>query len=245
MRRIACLLLLGSVICYPAFTQQGGSDHLTGIVVSENGMPVEGVRIIAWKDATTDAEGRFDLSNRPSKDSLVYIDKDGFRPTTLVIRSQTNALKVILEDDSKTTWAIPSCLERHVKTSPKGASLEFELPKNAKVRGSKDIDYQDYVMSLTNVSKPLQLGYGPMVIPFQMEIDLTLRSASFEERSIRSFTKSGQIIGHDRRGKTEDGMVWRFVDLSSPSASVSYKGLSDEEAAVYDRIIDSACQLLQ
>jgi hypothetical protein len=165
MPRIVCLLLLGCAISHPAFTQQGGLDHLSGIVVSENGMPIEGVKIFAWKDATTDAEGRFDLPNLPSKDSVVYFQKEGFRPKSLIVKTQTGTVKVVLEDDRKTAWLIPSCLARDVKASPEGAQLEFLLPKNAKVKRIKDIDYQEYVISLAKGSKPLQLWYGPLVSP--------------------------------------------------------------------------------
>jgi len=137
-------------------------------------------------------------------------------------------------------------LTKHLKTSPGGTQLQFELPRYAKmIRGSKDIDYQVNLVTFRNGSKPLQIWYGPMVSPLEMEIELTIQSVSFEERSIRSFTKSGQIIGYDQCGKTPDGLLWRSADFPGLSASVSYKGVSDEEAATYDRIIDSACQLLQ
>jgi hypothetical protein len=240
MLRIVCLLLLACVISCPVFTRQGGLDHLSGIVLSENGLPIEGVKVFAWKDATTDAEGRFELPDLPSKDSVVYFQKEGFRPKSLIVKTQTSTVKVVLEDDRKTAWFITACLARDIKGSPEGAQLEFLLPKNAKVRRIKDIDYQEYVVSLVKGSKPLQLWYGPLVSPGWTVSELTLRSASFEERSIHS--KSGQLIGYDRRGKTQDGMVWRSADFPGLSASAIYEAVSGEEAATYDRIIDSACQ---
>jgi hypothetical protein len=241
MRAFVCLLFLGYAVSLPILAEQDGLSHLSGIVISESGTSIEGVNIYAWHKATTDAEGKFDIPNQPSKDSVVYFQKERFRPTALVVKSQTNTVKVVLEDDKKTAWFIPACLAKVAKTSPKGEQLEFLLPKNAKLRGSADIDYRMYVVSLANSSKPLQLWYGPLVNGPRLVTDLTLRSASFEERSIHS--RSGEMIGYDQRGKTEDGLVWRSADFPGLSAIAIYEGVSEEVSIAFDQIIDSACQL--
>jgi hypothetical protein len=240
MRAIACLLLLSMITDCPAFTQQAGPDNLSGIVVSENGTPIAGVKIFAWQKATTNTEGRFDLTNLPSKDSVVYFQKEDFRPKTLVVEPQTRTVQVVLEDDRKTAWFIPACSAKEVKNSHEGSWLEFHWPKNAKVKRIKDIDYVEYLVRLAKDSRPLQLWYGLFVSSEQHVTEIVIRSASFEERSIHS--KSGQIIGHDQHGKTQDGMVWRSAEFPGLSASAIYEGVSAEEAATYDRIIDSACQ---
>ncbi len=243
MLKIVWLLLLICVLSCPVFAQQAGTGRLSGIVSSETGMPIEGVKVFAWQKATTDAEGRFDLPSPPSKESVVYFQKEGFRPKTLVVKAVTGPLRVVLEDDSKTAWFIPACLPTHAKTAPEGYELEFLLPKNAKVRQIEDIDYKEYVVSLVNDSKTLQLWYGPLVSPGQMVTELTLRSASFEERSIHS--RTGVVVGYDQRGRTQDGLMWRSADFPGLSGTAIYKGVSQEVAMAYDRIIDSACQLDQ
>jgi hypothetical protein len=241
MWAIACLLLLSMISDSLAFTQQAGLDRLSGSVVSENGTPIAGVKIFAWQDATTNTEGKFDLTNLPSKDSVIYFQKEGFRPKTLVVQAQTSTVEVVLEDDRKTAWFIPACSAKEVQNSHEGAWLEFHWPKDAKLKRIKDIDYVEYLVRVANDStKPLQLWYGPFVSSGQHLTEIVIRSASFEERSIHD--KLGQIIGYDQHGKTQDGMAWRYAEFSGLSASAIYEGVSTEEAASYDRIIDSACQ---
>jgi hypothetical protein len=237
MRAIAYFLLFGVIAICPVFTLGSDPDGLCGVVVSENGTPIEGVKIFAWQDTTTSAEGRFNFTNLPSKGSVVYFQKEGFRPKTLVVRPPTSEMKVVLEDDSKTAWLIPVCSAKD--SSHKGSWLEFYWPKNAKTRRIKDIDYAEVVISVTKDSRPLQIWYGLHVSPGQTVTKLTLNSASSEERSIHR--QSGQIIGHDQRGKTQDGRMWRSADFFGMSASAIYEGVSEEDAAAYDRIIDSVC----
>jgi hypothetical protein len=240
MRRIACFLLFSFVTAYPVFPRQAAPDGLNGIVVSENGTPIEGVEIFAWLKATTNAEGRFNLTNVPSKDSLVYFQKEGFRPKTLVVKTQTSSLKVVLEDDRKTAWFVPACSAADAKNSHGNSWLRFSWPKNAKVRRIQDVDYVEYIVRLAKDLGSLELWFGPVVGPGRTVEDFILRSATFEERSIRS--KSGRMIGYDQRGKTPDGMVWRSADFFGFSASAIYESISEEKATAYDRIIDSVCQ---
>jgi len=243
MRRIACLALCGFVLSCPVLIRQGGLDHLSGSVVSENGTPIQGVKIYAWLDATTDAEGRFDLPNTSHKDALIFFQKEGFRPKTLIVRTQTSTVKVTLEDDRKTAWYIPSCLAGNANTSPDGYELRFRLPENATLRKLKDIDYQAYLVSFKSDRQPLELWWGPLVMGGRSIQDLMLGSASFEERSIHS--NSGEIIGYDQRGSTRDGLSWRSADFSALFGSAKYQGISEEATLAYDRVIDSACQLRQ
>ena len=239
MRRLVCLLLIGSIYSCPVFTRQDGPGHLSGIVISENGTPIGGVRIFAWHDVTTDAEGRFDLPSPLSKESVVYFQKVGFRPKALVVKPGTIPLRVVLEDDMKTAWLIPTCLTKDVRTSPEGYELNYLIPKNAKVRKIKDIDYQKFLISFAKERTSLELWWGPLVNAGPDA--LILWSASFGERSIHG--GAGGIIGYDRRGRTPDGMVWRSADFPGLSGTAIYEGVSEEAATAYDRIIDTACQL--
>jgi hypothetical protein len=199
---------------------------MSGAVVSEDGAPIQGVKIYAWLDATTDADGRFDLSNAPHNDALIFFQKEGFRPKTLIVRAQTSTVKVVLEDDRKTAWYVPWYLADNANASPDGYELKFRLPEAAKLRKVKDIDYQEYLVSFQQDKRPLELLWGPLVMGGQSIQDLMLRSASFEERSIHS--SSGEVIGYDQRGTTRDGSSWRSVDFSALSGSAKYEGIPEE-----------------
>jgi hypothetical protein len=62
-----------------------------------------------------------------------------------------------------------------------------------------------------------------------------LNATEFSERSY----KAGDVEGADMRGRLRDGTYWRFVGRLGES--LQYSGLSQEQAAYFDRIIDGAC----
>jgi hypothetical protein len=241
MRKSIWLLLLSSIVSHPMIAEQDGPDCLSGIVVSENGGPVSGVKIFAWHAGMTDAEGKFELPNLPSKDSVIFFQKEGFRPKPFVVKAGVSTLKVVLEDDSKTAWLIPVCAPKNTNISPVGYELKFLLPKDSQLKKSKDIDYQLYFVTFAQGTAPLQLWWGPLVQPGKMVSDLILGSADFEDRSIRS--KDGKTLGFDTRGKLLDGMHWRAAGFAGLSGAAIYDAVSQEAAKAYDRIIDSACQV--
>jgi hypothetical protein len=241
MRRILCLFLQSAVLSSFLFIMQGMPDHLSGVVVSENGTPVVGVKIFGRHDATTDAAGRFDIPIQPEKDRLIYFHKEGFRPTTVVIKPGSATLTVVLEDDSKTAWVISACALSKAEASSDGRALQFILPSGAQVRKLEDIDYREDLVTLSQGTRALQLWWGPFVSPGQTVADLILQSAKFEERTIRR--KSGEAIGYDRWGRSSEGMAWRSADFPGLSGTAIYEGVLKETATSYDRIIDTACYL--
>jgi hypothetical protein len=241
--RIVWLALLMLIISCTMLAEQDEHDRLSGIVVSENGAPISGVKIFGWRDGTTDAEGRFAIASLPSKDSVVYFQKEGFRPKAFVFKTGTSTVKVILENDSKTAWFLPACASKDSTTSPRGYELTFSLSKRLQFKEINDIDYQEYLVSAPNETKPLQLWWGILVSPGETVRELIVSSTNFEERSIRR--KSGETVGYDRRGRTQDGMAWRSADFPGLSATAIYHGVSKEVARAYDEVIDSACQLEQ
>lgn len=240
MRTIVGLLLSSSMTFWPAFVTQRAPAHLKGIVVSENGTPIEGVKIFALHDSTTDADGKFDLPSEIGKATVIFFQKEGFRPKSVVVKSGSSMIRVVLEDDGKTAWFIPVCRPRDANTLPKGYSLAFRLPKAARLKKLKDIDYQEYLVTLGGDAPPLQLWWGGLVQPGQIVSDLIVRSANFEERSIHG--KSGEYWGTDTSGKSPDGTYWRAAGFAGLSGAAIYENVSEEVAKAYDRIIDSACQ---
>jgi hypothetical protein len=224
-------------------TQQGAPKGVSGIVVSEDGAPVVGVKIFARGDVTTDVAGRFDLSNFPTKNSVIYFQKEGFRPKALVVKPGTATMKVVLEDDSKTAWFLPLCESKATTTSLIGYELRFVVPTNLEIRKIGDIDYQEYLVGFAVGTRRLQLWWGPLVSPGETVEDLILHSAVFEERSIRR--KSGETVGYDRWGRTTpDGTAWRSADFPGLSGTAIYEDVSTEAETAYDRIINSACQFV-
>ena len=241
MCRIFWSLLAGAVILYPLFAEQEARNRLQGVVSEENGAPIAGAKIFAWRDATSDAQGKFELENLPSQDSVIYFQKEGFRPKASVLKAGASSLVAVLEDDAKSAWVMPGCKRTDAGTSPVGQQLKFLLPKNSQVRKVKDIDYQEYLVAFAKDAPQLQLWWGPMVTSGKAVNDLILQSASFELRSIHR--DSGETVGYDQWGKTVDGKMWRSADFPGFSGAAVYEGVSIEAAKAYNQIIDSACQL--
>lgn len=241
MYRIFWSFLAGAVFLFPLFAEQEVPNRLRGVVSAENGAPIAGVKIFAWRDTTTDAEGKFELENLPSQDSVIYFQKEGFRPKASVLKAGASSLVAVLEDDAKSAWVVPRCKGEDAGTSPFGQQLKFLLPKSSQVRKVKDIDYQEYLIAFAKDTPRLQLWWGPMVTSGKAVNDLILQSVSLNIRSIRR--DSGEIIGTDHWGKTVDGKFWRSADFPGFSGASIYEGVSIETANAYNQIIDSACQL--
>jgi hypothetical protein len=152
------LLLFGAVISWLPFTERGGQEDVSGIVISEDGAAIEGVKVFFTKhDATTDSAGRFKLPSLPTEDSVIYFQKEGLRPKAMVAKPGTAAMKVTLEDDSKTAWFIPLCESKQKTISPAGYELRFVMPRNVELREIKDIDYQEYLVGFAERIPALQL----------------------------------------------------------------------------------------
>ena len=132
MYKIFWSLLVGAVILYPLFAEQETPNRLQGVVSAENGAPIAGAKIFAWRDATSDAQGKFELENLPSRDSVIYFQKEGFRPKASVLKAGASSLVPVLEDDAKSAWVMPGCKGTHAGTSPVGQQLSFCYPKTLK-----------------------------------------------------------------------------------------------------------------
>jgi hypothetical protein len=74
--------------------------------------------------------------------------------------------------------------------------------------------------------------YGSLGIPPYAWI---LNATEFSERSY----KARDLEGADMRGRLHDGTYWRFAGRLGEE--IKYNGLSKEQAAFFDQIIDGAC----
>ena len=117
----------------------------------------------------------------------------------------------------------------------------FCLPKVRGVHVSKqgnDVDYgyRSFWIATPEGKVGVQHGSGPLWgsgFPFDQDV---WSAAAYRETSYQD--REGFLIT-DARGETTDGKHWRV--LGHAFETVSYRGVSAQDAAVLDRVIDGAC----
>jgi hypothetical protein len=213
------------------------AQKLSGSVKSSSGQPLSNVFIFYSRSlqdiVETDETGTFSL---PHFDAVIVFRRAGFRPLTKIVDPSTAKLDVVLEDAAGSQWLIPRCMKED-KRKRLGFSLRMRVPKDAIARKGRDVDYEDFAIGYGPKSNRVWLSgisgpYGSLGIPPYAWI---LDATEFSERSY----KAEDTEGADMRGRLRDGKYWRYVGRLGES--VEYSGLTQEQAAFFDRFIDDAC----
>ncbi len=214
------------------------AQRLTGSVKSASGRPLAEVFVFPNRSpgdiAETDERGTFSV---PRFETVIVFRRDGFRPLTKIVNPTITNLDVVLEDAVATQWLLPRCTAND-KRKRVGFTLRLRVPKEAIARKGRDADYEDLAIGygpkstrvwLTGITGPYSGAFG--FPPYAWILNAT----EFSERSY----KAGNIEGADLRGRLRDGTYWRYVGRLTES--IEYSGLSKQQAALFDRIIDGAC----
>jgi len=117
--------------------------------------------------------------------------------------------------------------------------LFFSVPKRGvKISGGKpDVDYVKFVIKATNHEAALALWFGGMAFHPDPPGETRRSSASFTQTKLLNM--DGTEIGLDSRGRKRDTSIWRWFGVWAEGAE--YENASAEDAALFDKIIDSAC----
>ena len=216
---------------------QAGSfaQQLSGSVRSSSGQPLAHVYIFPDRSlnhiAETDDNGTFTVRQF---ETVIAFRRDGFRPLTKIIDLTTTKLDIVLEDAASSEWTVPRCNDARDRI---GFALRLRVPKGAIGRKGRDVDYESFAIGygpktnrvwLSGISGP----YGSLGIPPYAWI---LNATEFTERSYRG----RGVEGADLRGRLRDGTYWRY--LGRLGQSVEYSGVTKEQAAFFDAVIDGAC----
>ncbi len=230
--KICFLLIITFIANAPIWAQQ-----LSGSVKSSSGQPLAHVYIFPDRSlvhiAETDDQGKFFVSRF---ERIIAFRHAGSRPLTKIVDPSITKLDVVLEDAAASQWSLPRCTEDD-KRKRVGFTLRLRVPKDAIARKGGDVDYESFAIGYGPKSKRVWLSgisgpYGSLGIPPYAWI---LNGTEFSERSY----KAGAAEGADMRGRLGDGTYWRYVGRLGES--VEYDGLTQEQAASFDRIIDGAC----
>ena len=227
-----------TLITFIALAASLSAQGLSGSVKSASGQPLAEVFVFANRSlrdiAETDDRGTFSV---PRFETIIAFRRDGFRPLTKILDPSITKLDVVLEDAAATQWSLPRCTD-HDKRNRVGFTLRMRVPKDGIARKGRDADYEDLAIGygpksnrvwLTGITGPHSGAFG--FPPYGWILNAT----EFSERSY----KAGDVEGADMRGRLRDGTYWRY--LGRVGESIKYDGLTREQAAYFDRIIDGAC----
>ncbi len=221
---------------------------LTGIVVDEFGMPLEGARI-GHTDTTrqfdvTDARGFFGMNTRAP---LVVVRKAGFESATLRPDQEGAKSTVTLRKLAKPS--LPECSREPPCPYATGAFslLCFQRVSGFSATSGFDIDYSYRVYSLRADSVLRALfggkrgsimhGAGPLWnsgMPVDQEV---WSSVAYAE----SAYSAGERTILDSRGSSSDGKHWR--EIAAFGESAGYRNVDEATAKLLDQFLDRVCVL--
>ena len=243
--------LIFYLIAIVTLTTTTRATELRGVVKSEDGKPLGGVRILTYApngpatilgiktanstkryEVVTGADGSFRI---PSHGQLIYFHRDDLRPVTKIVPLSTSRLQVVMEDGNRSLWKVPACSPSE-KSTRTGIGFMVKVPENVMARkddqrfeeGGYFFGYQlaDQVELLIN-------WWGSSSL--EPEDKYLLQSRDFSQRMWRS----GEKWGYEFRGTMKDGRVWRRIALRN--GAITYQGNTKEAANVFDAMIDSMC----
>jgi hypothetical protein len=117
--------------------------------------------------------------------------------------------------------------------------LFFSVPKHAvKLLGGKpDVDYVKFVIKPNKHEAALVLWFGPMAFHPDPPAETTRSSDTFTQSKL--LNPDGEEIGLDSKGTKRDKGSWRWFGVWTEGGE--YENASPGDAALFDRILDSAC----
>ena len=221
---------------------------INGIVIDKNGEPVADVTVRSrttccpqkFDEGKSDKDGRFHLEH-PGKVLRFY--KDGVLPKTVVVSASAPEVRVALELSTE-SMLMPDCGQAprgFTRISSGKRGIHFDVPEQrVKISGgTPDVDYVKYVIKPRHSKGYLQLWFGPYAMNPEPDDDDFLSSSTFTERYV--VNSNGEPVGRDSRGQATAGGSWRRTAIFLEGAV--YRDASPRDAALFDQIIDSACDI--
>ena len=251
--RAVCSMLCMVVaigLAHSSMLAQTGSP-ISGTVETKDGQPVQGVYVYGSRSAccpevpertTTDKDGWFHLEH---PGAVIHLEKENLEPLALVVAPGTSEVRATMEL-ANGDLALPTCgaLGPGQKLIGWGHyGVQFEVPeRNVKISGGKpDVDYVVYVVKPNGSSAHLELWFGPYAIDLDPEDDLFINSSSFTQRNV---TNSRGVIGRDSSGHLRSGGSWRQIAVVGAGAGgARYRDANPEDAALFDQVVNSICQI--
>ncbi len=228
---------------------------ISGIVTTADGRPIGGVTVIgsSWtccpdrkESVKTDQNGSFHIEH--PGEVLHFFPDIGLQPLSLVVTPEMSNIKVTLSPTSS-NLLLQACGDprRGFERLGEGRyGLQFDLPAKAVklIHGKTDVDYVVHQVEAKGSHDRIQFWFGPYAMDMIPDDQRLIESESFETHSIVMAKgavpgSDGGFAGVDTRGRLPDGKMWRQAGFGAQGPR--YYDVSPENAALFDRIIDSAC----
>lgn len=229
MTRLGLILFLASL----SFSPQLFAQPLQGRVISQSGEPLAGVKI--WtglghaygNPVETNSEGRFHLSSFRTR---LRFTRDGYKTTTLILTPGREVTVILIKDDAP-AWHPSSC--ESGPTILEWRAMRFVLPKGARM---KQLSCSDACTG-TIPYKKARLAFGEGVN----------WSSGYPTQDF--FEDAKQVMGREIQGGKSP--FWEYQATTSKETysrfigalgmTVQYNHATKEEAAYFDKILDSLC----
>jgi hypothetical protein len=147
-------------------------------------------------------------------------------------------------ENSKDSMAVPACAQKGPGLRRVGwgrFGLQFDVPiREFEVSGGKpDVDYVRYVIKPRTGDGYVELWFGPYAMSSAPEHELLINSIKVQKRTV--VNASGSEVGMDSSGKLKTGELWRHTFIMLGGVDGAQYKAGPENAALFDRIINSAC----
>jgi len=228
---------------------------VAGTVTTREGKPAAGVLVYGseWSCCpakqdrmTTDKNGSFRIEHPGAV--LHFRPSDTFQPRSVVVTSQMSNLNVTL-DLASDNLPLPSCGKPQHGFERIGwgqYGLQFDMPQRGArlFRGRVDTDYVVHTVKAKQGNDRVEFWFGPYAMDSTPNDEQFVESETFAIRNVIMPPglvpgSEGGVIGSDTRGRLPNGTMWR--QMATVGEGARYRGVSPEDAALFDRIINSAC----
>jgi hypothetical protein len=109
--------------------------------------------------------------------------------------------------------------------------------------GETDVDYVVHTVKAKHGNDRVEFWFGPYAMSPTPDDEQFVESEAFATRNVVKPSNptdgSGGVVGSDTWGRLADGTMWRQMAFGLEGAR--YQNVSSENAALFDRIINSAC----
>jgi hypothetical protein len=238
------IVLWSLVVCVCGLGAQSVSA-VHGKVVDAKGAPIDNVIISGSRDpsgegstsiAKTDPQGNFTLTF-PGK--VMHFLKVGYEPLMVVISARATGQQYVLQASSG-DFVLRPCdkLASHEK-----AFGDTELRFSANPRDfvstspATDSDFPKFSLQPKGDTNAVELWLGHFAMDIEPEDELLIIAETFSARNILAAGKG--TVGIDTTG-TRGSKRWRHWSISGRGGAF-YQNATDDEAKVFDAVIDTAC----
>ena len=228
---------------------------VAGTVITKDGAPIAGVVVSGSEWAccppqrdimTTDQSGSFRIAH--PGEVIHFLPGDGFQPRAIVVAPEMSTLNLVIDRVSNdlTAARCPKLEPGFERVGWGKYGLQFDVPRHEArlFRGNADVDYVVHVVKTKHRNDRVEFWFGPYAMNSTPDDEQFIESETFSTRNVVKRLdpvdgSEGGVIGSDTQGRLPGDKMWRHMVVFGGGAR--YQDVNSENAALFDRIINSAC----